>query len=245
MKTTDRIAFWIRSQVENAKAKGTVFGLSGGLDSGVVGALCKNACGEETLGVVMPCGSAKEDIEDAMLVASAFSIPVVTIPLDDVAEKLLEVLPKATSPLSLANIKPRLRMIALYYFANERNYLVVGTGNRSEISVGYFTKHGDGAADILPLANIYKSEVYNLAEELGVPRKIIEKPPSAGLWEAQTDEGELGMSYDQLDGILKAIHSGKMPEADESLVKRVQGMIKRSEHKRSLPPRFNPNEQIF
>ncbi|MDD5448016.1 MAG: NAD(+) synthase [Actinomycetota bacterium] len=242
MKITDKIASWIRSEVENARARGTVFGLSGGLDSSVVGALCKNACGEETLGVIMPCGSSSEDVEDAMLAANAFSIPTVTVPLDEVIEKLMEVLPKVTSPLSLANLKPRLRMVVLYYFANERNYLVVGTGNRSEISVGYFTKHGDGAADILPLAKIYKSEVYGLAEELSVPRKIIEKPPSAGLWEAQTDEDELGMTYWQLDGILKSIHSGKMPKADENLVKRVQEMIKRSEHKRSLPPMFDPWE---
>ena len=132
--------------------------------------------------------------------------------------------------LARANLRPRLRMASLYYFANRLNYLVVGTGNRSELEVGYFTKYGDGGVDLLPLGALLKRQVRALAAHLGVPAPIIEKPPSAGLWEGQTDEGEMGFSYADLDRYLAG---GKVPAA---LGERIEAMRTASEHKRRPPP---------
>jgi NAD+ synthase len=144
----------------------------------------------------------------------------------------------AKGDIAVANLKPRLRMICLYYFANKRNYLVVGTGNKSELSIGYFTKYGDGAADILPLGDVLKTEERELAEELKVPAKIIERAPSAGLWEGQTDEAEIGMGYDVLDKIILALESGDLSGCDTELVERVKRMMEVSQHKRETIPVF-------
>jgi len=230
----NKLVAWIRGQVEEAKLKGVVFGLSGGLDSSVVGVLCRRAFPEDALGVIMPCHSSQTDIEHAQAIARKFQIPTRTIALDEVFGSLLKVLPKGGDPdtkrLAEANVKVRLRMVTLYYTANRFHYLVVGTGNRSEISVGYFTKYGDGGVDILPLGNLLKSQVRELAIYLGVPREIIEKPPSAGLWKGQTDEEELGASYEELDLYLS---SGK---AEERIRGKVDAMMQASAHKRSMPP---------
>ena len=213
---------------------GVVFGLSGGIDSAVVAVLCKRAFPEDCLAVVMPCRSDEADIEDARAVAGKFQIPIRIITLDGVYESLLGVLPvgefdAASRQLAEANLKPRLRMLTLYYLANRLGYLVVGTGNRSEISVGYFTKYGDGGVDILPLGNLVKSQVRELASHLGVPKEIIDKPPSGGLWEGQTDEGEMGVTYEELDRYLT---SGV---AREGVREKVDAMITESAHKRATP----------
>jgi len=135
----------------------------------------------------------------------------------------------ATRKLAEANVKPRLRMLTLYYLANRLGSLVVGTGNRSEISVGYFTKYGDGGVDILPLGNLVKSQVRELASHLGIPNEIIEKPPSAGLWEGQTDETEMELTYEELDRYLT---NG---EAREAVREKVDAMMTESAHKRATP----------
>jgi len=124
----------------------------------------------------------------------------------------------------------------LYYFANSRNYLVAGTGNKSELAIGYFTKYGDGGADILPLGELLKTQVRELARELGIPEEIIVKPPSAGLWEGQTDEGEMGIGYDELGSILVAIESGDTGECDQEALARVRAMMAASQHKRNPIP---------
>ncbi|MBU4240076.1 MAG: NAD(+) synthase [Actinobacteria bacterium] len=239
MGVAEEITDWIREQTGEAGARGAVFGLSGGLDSSVVGALCKNALGESVLGVLLPCHGDPREADDAVLVADRFEIPTVSVDLGGVLDALLGLLPEGRG-LAAANLRPRLRMAVLYYFANDRGYLVVGTGNKSEISVGYFTKFGDGAADILPLAQIYKTDLAPIARELGVPPGIIEKPPSAGLWEGQTDEGEMGITYRELDSVLKALEEGRNPEAPVEVVERVLAMMRASEHKRQTPPRFFP-----
>jgi NAD+ synthase len=136
--------------------------------------------------------------------------------------------------LPIANLKPRLRMLTLYYFANKLNYLVVGTGNKSELTMGYFTKYGDGGVDILPLGDLLKTEINKLAAELGVPREIIDKPPSAGLWAGQTDEGEMGITYAELDKILSGEPKGILQEKID-LVKSREAL---SRHKRALPDIF-------
>lgn len=236
----EKIVSWIRDEVEGAKSAGAVFGLSGGLDSSVVGVLCKEALGETVLALILPCESKKEDVEHALLVARKFGIRSETIDLTNLYHSFLQILPEG-AVLPKANLKPRLRMASLYYFANSLNYLVVGTGNRSELEVGYFTKHGDGATDILPLGGLYKTQVKKLAQELEIPKEIVEKPPSAGLWENQTDEGELGLTYERLDEILSHLERGAEPsEVEPSELKLVKDLMARSEHKRNPPRVFVP-----
>ena len=230
----NRITAWIAEKVTGAKCKGVVFGLSGGLDSSVVGVLCKRAFPEDTLAVIMPCYSSDTDIAHAQEIARRFQIPATTIAMEGAFDSLVKVLPvaegdPATQRVAEANVKVRLRMITLYYLANRLHYLVVGTGNKSELSVGYFTKYGDGGVDILPLGNLVKSQVRQLAIYLGIPEEIIDKPPSAGLWTGQTDEGEMGITYQELDHYLTT------GEAGDETKKRVDAMVAGSAHKRSTP----------
>ena len=140
--------------------------------------------------------------------------------------------------MAYANLKPRLRMCALYYFAQKLNYLVAGTGNKSELVVGYFTKYGDGGVDILPLVGLLKTEVRQLAKELKIPREIIEKTPSAGLWHGQTDEGEMGITYEELDRIIVAIGRKKIKGISKAKLSKVKKMMRGSLHKRAPIPVF-------
>ncbi len=234
-KLSDKLVLWIRDQVLSNGGRGVVFGLSGGLDSSVVAALCKRAFAGEILGVIMPCCSITQDAEHARLVAAKFAIPTQEVALDGVLDTLLGVLPPATGEASLnqlakANLQVRLRMITLYYFANQLRYFVVGSGNRSELAMGYFTKYGDGGTDILPLGSLVKGQVRELALCLGVPRPIIDKPPSAGLWAGQTDEAEMGISYQELDRYLLS------SEAPAELKRQIESRIAASAHKRLPPP---------
>jgi NAD+ synthase len=233
---------WIQDRVAAASCKGVVLGLSGGVDSSVAAVLCQRAFPQNTLAVLMPCYSNKEYIAHARMVADKFSIPTKTVALDSVFDSLLKVLPEDkvdadAKRLAQANIKARLRMLTLYYFANSLKYIVVGAGNRDELSIGYFTKYGDGGVDIQPLGNLLKGQVRELAKFLGIPEPIINKPPSADLWEGQTDEAELGLSYDELDLYLA---SG---EVSEALKKRIESMIAATEHKRQPPPVANFSEK--
>jgi NAD+ synthase len=232
-----RLVLWIREQVASAGCKGVVVGMSGGLDSAVAAVLCQRAFPKDCLGVLMPCGSVPEDGEHAQLVASKFSIPTKLVALDGVLDTLLGVLPPEREPslrqCAEANLKVRLRMLALYYFANRLGYVVVGSSNRSELAIGYFTKYGDGGADILPLGNLVKGQVRELAQFLAIPPPIIDKPPSAGLWPGQTDEGELGFSYEELDRYLA---TGR---ASGEVRAKIEARIAASAHKRQLPPVAN------
>jgi len=229
-----KLVEWITDKVKGADAEGVIFGLSGGVDSAVVSLLCKTAFPDNSLAFMLPCHSIKEDIEDAVSFAEKFNIMYRIVKLSDHYDELVKEFNKVKlaktvdsnrGRTALANIKPRLRMTTLYYFANLLNYLVVGTGNKSERMVGYFTKYGDGGVDIAPLGNLLKTEVRELAVYLGVPQEIIDKPPSAGLWKGQTDEAEMGITYEDLDACL----SGQKSMAKVDL------MIKMSEHKRKLP----------
>jgi NAD+ synthase len=229
------LSFWIREQVAAAKCQGVVLGLSGGMDSSVVAVLCQRAFPKDMLGIIMPCHSPNQDVEHAKALAQRFAIPTKTVVLDETYDTLLKALPdeKASADikrLAQANLKARLRMLTLYYFANQRHYLVVGSGNRDELAIGYFTKYGDGGVDIQPLGSLLKSRVRELARFLSIPRPIIDKPPSAGLWEGQTDEGELGFSYDELDRYLA---SG---EASAEIKERLKAIIAAAGHKRQPPP---------
>lgn len=230
-----KLTSWIQETVLAAGGKGVVFGLSGGIDSSVIAVLCQKAFPDSCLGVIMPCHSVKTDQEHAELLADKFHIPRQVVVLDDVFNSLLKVLPddgydKVTKKLGEANAKPRLRMLTLYYFANRLNYLVVGSGNRCELFIGYFTKYGDGGVDMLPLGNLVKSQVQELAIYLGVPGEIIDKPPSAGLWSGQTDEMEMGLTYEELDRYLLT------GEAGEKVRQRIESLSKKNKHKLRLPP---------
>lgn len=246
---------WIRSKVDEARAKGCILGISGGVDSAVVAALCAKACSGNVLGLHMPCYSSIQDTEDARLIARSLNINYREINLNGVYDFLTEILKDArqaqeiekleremivtpdSEKLASSNIKPRLRMMVLYYFANLYNYIVVGTGNRSELEVGYFTKYGDGGVDILPLGGLVKTQVWELAKYLRIPQSIIDKPPSAGLWSGQTDEGELGITYRQLDGV---ILTGM---GDERVVEEVRRRRAASSHKLKVPS--IPDMSIF
>ena len=228
---TNKIINWIKKQVIDAGKKGTVFGLSGGIDSAVIAALCKQAFPNDTKALILPCESNPSDITDALAVIDKFQINYQNIDLTPVYNNLLEIIKTDGNKMAKSNIKPRLRMIVLYYFANIFDYLVVGTGNKSEIAIGYFTKYGDGGSDILPLGNSYKNEVNSIAKYLNIPENIINKPPSAGLWQDQTDENEMGFSYEVLD---KYLSTGIID--NPTTERNILNMKRTSEHKRNTPP---------
>jgi len=244
-KIVNRITSFIKEKVDEANAKGVVVGISGGIDSASVAFLCVRALGwDRVLGLIMPEKDVtpEEDIEDALKICKMLGIEYKIIEINPAIDAFLKIL-RHKEDLAIANIKPRVRMIINYYHANSRKMLVAGTGNKSELMVGYFTKYGDGGVDILPIGDLYKTEVFQLAKYLGIPEKIIKKKPSAGLWKGQTDEDELGISYSKLDAILKAIEKGteltKIPEitgVKEDEVKKVVQMIQNSKHKREMPP---------
>ena len=230
---------WIRGIVNSAGAKGIVLGMSGGIDSAVVAALVKRALPNDCFCVTMPCYSNPIDEEHAKLVADAIGIEMKTVVLDDAFDTMKKLVDaKETDPkLAIANIKSRLRMVTLYYYAGVNNYLVAGTGNRSEITIGYFTKYGDGGSDMLPLASFVKKEVKALAKYLEIPEIVITKPPTAGLWEDQSDEKEMGMSYEDLDNYILT------GEAHVDIKNKVDMLHNRSEHKRLPIPKFIPTEK--
>lgn len=230
----DRIVAWLRKEADAAGLQGGVVGLSGGIDSATVAALARRAFGDNAYGLIMPCESAPQDAEDARLTAEEIGIAWREVDLTPVYRMMLEAIgnPDQLPRMVRANIKPRLRMAALYTQAQLRQALVLGTGNRSELEVGYFTKYGDGGVDLLPIGQYLKHEVRELARALDVPERIIERAPSAGLWEGQTDEGEMGLTYQELD---RYISTGEGTPIVKGLVDELHG---RSEHKRQLPSVF-------
>lgn len=241
MKTTEeKIALtveWLREQVAKSGTKGILVGLSGGIDSSVVAHLIKQAFPENAFGVILPCKSNPKDAADGEAAAHAAGLDFTTIDLTDVHESLhgqisdkMASKPTDNARLTDANLRARLRMTTLYGIANHMNYLVAGTDNAAEILTGYFTKYGDGGVDILPIANLTKREVFEWGRILGVPQSVLDRAPSAGLWDGQTDESEMGTTYDRIDDYLE----GKaIPEVDKAIIERLHA---RSAHKRQMPP---------
>lgn len=244
--SANALSGWLAQQVAAARSRGIVVGLSGGVDSAVVIGLAAMAMPGRVAGVMLPCHSDPDDEAHGRLAAEHFGVPAIRVDLAPTYDRLVADLRAATGSLppemfeggqtdvgrlALANVKPRLRMTSLYFVANALNYLVAGTGNRSEIAIGYYTKYGDGGVDLLPIGRLLKSEVRALARELGVPAPIIDKPPSAGLWQGQTDEGEMGFTYEELENHL----TGRAPVAP-AVAERIEALARASDHKRALPP---------
>ena len=232
VETEKRVEF-IRSQLKEAGAAGIVFGNSGGKDSALVGVLCKMAC-EDTVGLIMPCTSKcnyGEDMSDALMLSKLFRIEKRMVDLTKTADAIKKALKNATEITTSAdtNIAPRLRMTALYAVAASEGRLVAGTGNKSERHMGYFTKWGDGAFDFNPIADLTVTEIYKFLVYLDVPKRIIDKAPSAGLYDGQTDEGEMGVTYKAIDEYL---NSGVCDPED---MKIIENYHKVSAHKR-IPP---------
>lgn len=235
-ETSARVEY-IRAYLKSSGARGIVYGNSGGKDSALVGILCKMAC-ENTVGIIMPCASKRNygmDRDDGLEVAEKFGIETRTVDLTPVREAELAALDGVTelTDMAIANIAPRLRMLTLYAVAHAEGRVVAGTGNASETYVGYFTKWGDGACDLNPIADLTVGEVYEFLEYLGCPRAIIEKAPSAGLFEGQTDEAEMGVSYSDID---KVVLGG---EVDPDVRAKIERMHAATEHKRRMPSRYS------
>ena len=235
LETKKRIEF-IQNVLKSAGADGVVFGNSGGKDCALAGILCKKAC-DNTLGVIMPCGSQRNygaDKTDAEILAAKFGIATRIIDLLSAKNEVIRVAGEETRlrDSALANIAPRLRMITLYAVAASENRLVAGTGNRSEVYMGYFTKWGDGACDFNPIADLTVTEVYEFLRYLGAPDCIIDKVPSAGLFDGQTDETEMGVTYRSIDEFLL---SGTINEKDLAVIEKFHAS---SRHKRVMPAAF-------
>ena len=228
---------WLHERVEDAKASGIILGLSGGIDSSVLAALAREALGrDKVLGVIMPCHSIREDENDARLLAHELDIAFVKVDLTDTFDTLygsIELITGNSNELVRSNMKARLRMVTLYALAQSKNLLVCGTSNRSEYETGYFTKYGDSGVDLMPLAGFLKREIREMARILHVPERIIAKAPSAGLYAGQTDENDMGFTYETLDEYLA---SGRIE--DEKARERIDVMRRRSEHKRKPIPMF-------
>ncbi|MBP2256625.1 NAD(+) synthase [Virgibacillus alimentarius] len=241
-KIVEDIVKWLQKQAKLAKVNGLLVGVSGGLDSAVVAHLIKRAFPDESLGVILPLNSNPEGMKDAHNVLKSCDIKGLNIDLSKTHELLFSQIQEQlkqendfkqeNEQLADANLRARLRMSTLYTIATNYNYLVVGTDNASEWYTGYFTKYGDGGVDILPIVDFTKEEVRQMASILGVPKEIIHKNPSADLWEGQTDEDEMGITYDKIDAYLKG---EKIPEADEEII---ESMHKRTNHKRSLVSKY-------
>ena len=233
LEEVERVRF-IKETLDSAKASGIVFANSGGKDCALAGILCKKAC-ENTVSLVLPCGvtrSYNEDKEDALKLAAFFGIKTRVIDLKETYDALAKAVGPNLTELAASNIAPRLRMQTLYAVAQSEGRLVAGTGNRSEIFLGYYTKWGDGAYDFNPIADLTVTEVYEFLRYLDAPASIIEKPPSAGLYEGQTDEGDLGFSYADLDRFLLT------GEASEENKEKFMRNHNSTMHKRKYPQVF-------
>ncbi len=229
-KAIEKVTKGLKEHLGNKKA---VIGISGGIDSAVVASLCVNAVGKENvLGVLIPYGT--QSTEEGKILVNHLGIENKTINIKEIVDKF-NYLP--LDKISLGNVMARTRMIVLYSFANQLEGRVIGTSNKTETEIGYFTKYGDGGCDLEPIADIYKTEIFEIAKILKIPQRIIDKKPSAGLYEGQTDEGEIGATYEEMDAVLK----GKITEG--KVYDLIQRRIENSEHKRKMPPTFYVQEK--
>ncbi len=242
-----RISRFIKEYVSNSQAKGVVLGLSGGIDSATIAALCSKALGSENvLALLLPEGETRnqKDIDDAKAIAEQFSIETQMVDMTAIIDNFYKAIPvfDQGDRVCKGNIKARTRMIILYYYANKLNKIVCGSSDKSETLMGYFTKWGDGAADMAPIMDIYKTQVRKLAIHLGIPESIAMKPSTPALWPNQSAEGELGIKYDNLDLILYGLERfmpteeiASQMDIQQDLVEKVKSRWLDNEHKRRMP----------
>ena len=246
---------WMQQQVEARDADGALVGLSGGVDSATVGGLIEKAFGDDSLGVLLPCsGTVSKDVEYAQMVAEKFDLETLSVNLKDAYDAIEDTFnsididkverkywPQTKVPTidpAQQNIITRLRMMTLYHIAERKNYLVAGTSNKSEIFTGYYTLHGDGATDMRPLGDLYKTEVWDLAEKIGVPQEIVDRPPTGGLRgeETEGDEEEFGIPYSILDDIHQALENNEsLEEFDDEDVARTKELVDTAATKSDIP----------
>jgi len=247
-ETVERILRFLRDYLDKSDISKLVLGMSGGLDSSVTAALCAEAAGgKNVLGIYMPEDETRNNSasEDAKTIANTFHINLRTINITNILTAATSTIPikdRARNLVPYGNVKARVRSMILYYFANIEHRIVVGTGDKSEIMLGYFTKYGDGACDILPIADFYKTTVRALAKYLRLPKRVYSKPASPELWPGQTATGELGLGYDRLDEILwgleRLMSDEDIAEQTDLPLQAVRGVRTRwtgSEHKRRTP----------
>ncbi len=245
-KIISEIQEWVKEYVTSAKVNGVVVGISGGIDSAVTTTLCVSAIGKDNvIGLGLPCSSIPQDLNDAEKLAEMLGIKFIKIELTSIYDEFLKISSRLfkSNQIAMANLKPRLRMMAIYFVGQSLGkFLVAGTGNRTEIAIGYFTKYGDGGVDFEPIGGLYKCEVKEIAKILNIPEEIIKKPPSAGLWEGQTDEGEIGLTYNVLDEIIFRIDNKlDLDDLNKDSVKKVKDMMKSAHHKLTMPLFFRIN----
>lgn len=217
--------------------------MSGGIDSSLTTVLAVKALGnQQVFGLILPDSSVtpKTDTKNAIDLAKSIRIKYKVVELNKIKKQIVNGLPK--NKMARANLLVRLRMLLLYYYATVMNRLVLGTGDKSEMMLGYFTKYGDGGADLFPIADLYKTEVRSLAQYLGIPATIIDKKSSARLWKGQTTEGEIGIKYEEIDKILEQIEDGSIhltstsDKLNEDNVSKIKSMLEKNEHKQDMPP---------
>ncbi len=244
----ERIIDFIRNEVNNARASYGIVAVSGGIDSALTLYLSKQALGDRVIALIMPERGVtrKEDVRDAIELAENLNVKYYKIEINEIVKAFKKVFPRIRGKnrlIAYGNLKARIRMCLNYLVANLKNGLVIGTGNKTELLLGYFTKYGDGGVDILPIGDLYKTQVRQLARYVGIPEKIINKTPTSGLWKGQTDEGELGMSYDIIDKILYKLYDEKKDidsvsnelNIDKSVVIKFKEMVEKNVHKRQAP----------
>lgn len=243
-ETTRLITTFIRDYTTNAGVDSVVIGLSGGIDSAVTATLASMALDNDHIhAIFMPeLSTPIKDIEHVRLIADELGIDYETIDISPFIHSIRKTYPHEMDPVALGNIKSRLRMLLWYGYSNVTDSLVCGCSNKTELLIGYFTKYGDGGTDFLPIGDLYKTQVFQMGRHLDIPAPVMEKPPTAGLWKGQTDEEELGISYEKLDRILYGLERkwpvekiARRADIEESEVHRVQQMRRRSQHKRSMP----------
>jgi len=239
----EKIESFLVQEISQRESSGVIFGLSGGIDSAVIAVLCANSLKEKTLALIMPDSKVtpKKDTEDALHLVDKLGIEYKLIDINAVHKEYSKYI--EPNPLALGNLRARIRANILYYYANAKNYLVLGSSDKSEFLIGYFTKFGDGAADLLPIVSLYKTQVREFAKFLGIPDSIISKKSSPGLWQDHLAESELGSSYEVIDAVLHCIvdktlslqetvdHTG----IEQSVVDKIHKLYKKSEHKRITP----------
>lgn len=232
---------FLKDKLEETHMSGYVLGISGGIDSSLVAAIANKVCKDKLLCLILPCESMKEDEEDALKLVKHLNLNYLTIDLTkaylSLKEEVENKLGKSLDLMSKSNMKVRLRMVTLYALASFKHYLVLGTDNKDERYLGYFTKYGDGAADLLPIVHLTKKEVKEAAYLYGLPKELVERVPSAGLFKGQSDEGEMGVTYEAVDKFLL----GEKIEAKN--LKIIERLHRISEHKREDIPMAPPYER--